>query len=89
MLSVVPKVGVSPSPAGYEATVFGVYHKCEVKISGNPIIRVVSKLPQLGVRNFPVLSAEGGGTMDVGVGGRRASKVGVEKFDLMDGERQV
>ena len=67
---------------------FGVYHKCEVKISGNPIIRVVSKLPQLGVRSFPVLSAEGDGAIDVGVGGRRTSKVGlVEKLDLMDGER--
>lgn len=85
--SVVPKVGVSPLPAGYEATVFGVYHKCEVKISGNPIIRVISKLPQLGVRSFPAPSAEGGEAVDVGIGGRRASKVGMEKFDLMDGER--
>ena len=66
---------------------FGVFHKCDVKISGNPIIRVISKLPQLGVRSFPVLSAEGGGAMEIGAGGRRTSKAGMEKFELMDGER--
>ena len=82
------KVGVSFLTPGYEATVFGVHHKCDMKIAGNPIIRVISKLPQLGVRSFPVLSPEGGGgAVEEGVAGRRTSKSGIEKFDLMDGER--
>ncbi len=79
--------GRVPLSPGYEAEVFGVYHKCDVKISGNPIIRVVSKLPQLGVRSFPALSTEGGVALEVVTGGRRASKAGLEKFDLLDGER--
>lgn len=72
---------------GYEATVFGIHHKCDVKITGNPIIQVISKLPQLGVRTFPVFSGDGGGAVETDVGGRRASRTGLDKFELLDGER--
>lgn len=64
---------------------FGVHYQCSVKIPGNPIIRVIPKLPLLQVRNFPVLTP---GAEDTGEPRqRRASKVGAEKFDLLDGER--
>lgn len=68
---------------GYEATVFGVHYKCNVKIPGDPLIRVIPKLPLLQVRSFPMPMAGG----EVGVGGRRLSKTSIEKFDLIDGER--
>lgn len=78
------------SLAGYEGTVFGVHHKCNMKISGNPFIRVIPQFPLLKVRSFPIQTAaaseKGEGQ---GVGGRRVSKAGIEKFDLMDGERCV
>ena len=67
---------------GYEAKVFGVHHKCHVKIPGNPIIRVIPKLPLLQARSFP-LAAE------ATHGERRMSKAGLDKFDLLDGERCV
>lgn len=84
--------GVGPffffSLAGYEATVFGVHHKCNMKISGNPFIRVIPQFPLLKVRSFPIQTALEKGEGQ-GVGGRRVSKAGIEKFDLMDGERCV
>ena len=69
---------------------FGVYHKCYMKIAGDPIIRVIPRLPLLKVRVFPVLGTGGSGVCeDMYVGGRRLSKACQDKFDLMDGERYV
>lgn len=70
---------------GYEATVFGVHHTCDVKIPGDPIITVVPKMPRLRVRCFPVAVSKEE-EAEVGLGGRRLSKASMEKFDLMDGE---
>lgn len=63
---------------------FGVHHKCSVKIPGNPIIRVIPKLPLLQARSFS--SAP---TAEATPSGRRTSKAGLDKFDLLDGERCV
>lgn len=77
---------LSLPPLGYEATVFGVHYQCSVKIPDNPIIRVIPKLPLLQVRSFPVLTSAA--TEDMGeLKQRRSSKVGLEKFHLLDGER--
>lgn len=64
---------------------FGVHYKCEVKILGDPVIRVIPKMPLMRVRCFPVAMSKE--EEEEGVGGRRSSKASVERFDLMDGER--
>ena len=67
---------------------FGVHHQCEVKTPGDPLIRVIPKMPLLRVKSFPAGSV-GKREEDRkgGAGGRRLSKASVERFELMDGER--
>ena len=80
---------------GYEATVFGVYYCCHMKIQDDPLIKVIPKLPLLKVRSFLRSQPEGGVRGGAGGGGGDRSegtgdpvvKEGLEIFDMMDGER--
>ena len=81
--------------AGYEHTVFGVRSKCEIKVAGNPIIRVIPPLPQLRLKIIrPFFIPHGDrdiGSADVSPfrrGEGMRSSVGPQvEIDMIDGEK--
>ena len=73
--------------AGYKAIVFGVENQCQVKIPGDPVVRVVPQLPQLRVKVLS--SSDSGDLKDAGTNNgmrRKMSKASIETLELMDGE---
>ena len=87
-LSLSPHLADTP---GYRTIVFGVENECEVKIPGNPVVRVVPQLPQLRVKVLPSsldtseFLGKGEGGMNNGMR-RKMSKASIERLELMDGE---
>ena len=76
---------------GYKTTVFGIENECQVKIPGDPVVRVVPQLPQLRVKVLPSsldpieLLGKGEGGMNNGMR-RKMSRASLDRLELMDGE---
>lgn len=77
---------------GYKTVVFGIENECEVKIPGDPVVRVVPQLPQLRVK---VLQSDlnsnelavGKSELEASNGmKRKMSRVSIDRLELMDGE---
>ena len=70
---------------------FGIENECQVKIPGDPVVRVVPHLPQLRIKVLPSsldpseLLGKGDGGMNNGLR-RKMSKASLERLELMDGE---